>query len=792
MTFRVWPRRHEPVSHPETAPRQSCCPGTIPLWVLPDGGVHRRPAHWAKGGRKWPPTVPWCQKVGGPFRAFMRSLGGGEPFEAEYRLRDRHGNYRWFLGRAVHVTDEAGRIVSVFGTATDIDDRRRSEQAARFLADASATLAALVDETGTLQQVARRAVPHFADWCVVDMAGEDGAPQRLAVAHVDPAKVALAHEMQRRYPPNREASTGVSAILRSGKPELVPEVTDEMLVARARDEDHLQIIRKLGLRSYIGVPLPGRDGTLGVISFVASDSGRHYGPDDLRLVQDLACRAAVAVENARLYEKMKEADRRKDEFLATLAHELRNPLAPIRNALQLMARSSGVDHEAERAMAERLVTHLARLVDDLLDVARITRGRIELRNEVVELAPIVARVVQMVGPSASERRHELVTSLPEQPVLLDADPTRLEQILWNLLSNAIKYTEPGGRISLTARQHDGELVLHVCDTGIGIPAEMLAHVFEMFSHGEPVLHCSQGGLGIGLGLVKSLVELHGGTIEAHSDGPGRGSEFLVRLPVFSHALAPVKRDACCGDREGSGTVDDCRRILVVDDNEDAATSLARLLSMLDGHTVQVAHDGPSALALAADFEPEVVILDIGMPGMDGYEVARRFRARPESQQTRLVALSGWGQEKDRERSRAAGFDHHLVKPVDLELLSRPSGHRPCEADFLAVTGKQRVPCRQDDDTIMAVAVSALRDPRGSRSSPALDPPSAQEVRCRLCPCSSAKNTSSRRISFTASATASWTGCQRKKSWPGSARSCSRPPSFPWPSRSCMPRSRDPA
>ena len=523
-----------------------------------------------------------------------------------------------------------------------------------------------MDEASTLHQVARLAVPHFADWCVVDMAGEDGAPQRLAVAHVDPAKVALAHEMHRRYPPNPEASTGVSAILRSGKPELVPKFTDEMLGARARDEDHLQIIRKLGLRSYIGVPLPGRDGTLGVISFAASDSGRHYGPDDLRLAQDLANRAAIAVENARLYEKTKEADRRKDEFLATLAHELRNPLAPIRNALQLMARSSGVDHEAERAMAERLVTHLARLVDDLMDVARISRGRIELRKEVVELAAIVARVVQTIGPSAGELRHDLAVSLPEQPVLLDADPTRLEQILWNLLSNAIKYTEPGGRISLTARRQDGDLVLHVCDTGIGIPAEMLPHVFEMFSRAKPVSYRGEGGLGIGLGLVKNLVELHGGTIEAHSDGPDRGSEFLVRLPVLSHALAPVKPDACCGIREQSGTVDDCRRILIVDDNEDAATSLARLLSMLDGHSVQVAHDGPSALALAADFEPEVVILDIGMPGMDGYEVARRFRARPESQQTRLLALSGWGQEKDRERSRAAGFEHHLVKPVDLD------------------------------------------------------------------------------------------------------------------------------
>ena len=625
----------------------------------------------------------------------MRLLGGGEPFEAEYRLQDRHGNYRWFLGRAVRVTDEAGRIVSVFGTATDIDDRRRSEQAARFLADAAPRSPRWWTKPAPSSRLPASPCPTspigaWSTW-----------PAKTASRNVLPLPMSIRPRWpwptrsHRRYPPNPEASTGVSAILRSGKPELVPEVTDEMLGARARDEDHLQIIRKLGLRSYIGVPLPGRDGTLGVISFVASDSGRHYGPDDLRLAQDLANRAAIAVENARLYEKMKEADRRKDEFLATLAHELRNPLAPIRNALQLMARSSGVDHEAERAMAERLVTHLARLVDDLMDVARISRGRIELRKEVVELAPIVARVVQTVGPSAGERRHDLAVSLPEQPVLLDADPTRLEQILWNLLSNAIKYTEPGGRISLTARRQDGDLVLHVCDTGIGIPAEMLPHVFEMFSRAKPVSYRGEGGLGIGLGLVKNLVELHGGTIEAHSDGPDRGSEFLVRLPVLSHALAPVKPDACCGIREQSGTVDDCRRILIVDDNEDAATSLARLLSMLDGHSVQVAHDGPSALALAADFEPEVVILDIGMPGMDGYEVARRFRARPESQQTRLLALSGWGQEKDRERSRAAGFEHHLVKPVDLELLrgllSRPSGHGPREADFLAAAGKQRVP-----------------------------------------------------------------------------------------------------
>ncbi len=623
-----------------------------------------------------------------------RCIDEGRPFEDEYRLKDRDGSYRWFLGRAVRVTDQAGRVVAVMGTATDIDDRKRAEQSACFLADASATLAALVDEASTLQQVARLAVPHFADWCVVDMAGADGAPSRLAVAHADPGKVALAEEMQKRYPPHSHSSNHVSGILKSGTPKLVSEVTDEMLATGTRDEEHFRLLRELGLRSYMGVPLPGRDGSIGVISFIASESGRRYGPDDLRLAQDLACRAAVAVENARLYEQSKEADRRKDEFLDTLAHELRNPLASILNVLHLMTRSRGADHEADRAMAERLVKHLARLVDDLLDVSRINKGKIELRKEVVELTPIVDRVVQVVSHAADERRHDLMVSLPEAPVLVNVDPTRLEQILWNLLSNAVKYTEPGGQIAVTARRHEGDLVLHVRDTGIGIPAEVLPHVFEMFSRIRPATYPGQGGVGIGLGLIKSLVELHGGTIEAHSDGLGKGSEFLVRMPVVWNTPAPLKPDPPCAFREPSGAAPGRQRILIVDDNKDAATSLASLLSMLDGHTVEVAHDGPSAIAMALVFDPEIVILDIGMPRMDGYELARRLRRIPQFQETRLLALSGWGRAKDREKSRDAGIDHHLVKPLDYEvlrdLLSQRSAQQPSEAN-LAVTGNQRVP-----------------------------------------------------------------------------------------------------
>ncbi|HKM55472.1 MAG TPA: PAS domain S-box protein, partial [Isosphaeraceae bacterium] len=354
---------------------------------------------------------------------------GGDPFVAEYRLCDWKGSYRWFLGRAVPVFDKDGNLIYHFGTATDIDDRKRAEQSARFLAGASATLAELVDETRTLQQVAHLAVCHFADWCAVDIASEGGLAARVAIAHTDPQKLAIAQELHRRYPTDPGDCSGVAQVLRTGEPELVPEITDLMLVARARDEDHLRILRELGLRSSMVIPLRGRSGTLGTISFVAAESQRTYGPEDLRLAQDLADRAAIAIENARLYARVKDADHRKDEFLATLAHELRNPLAPIRSALHLMSRPDLIDYEAERALAERLVIHLTRLVDDLMDVARINKGTIELRKEVVPFGTIVERAVQSCSAQARERGVELSVSLTERGVLLEADPIRLEQIL---------------------------------------------------------------------------------------------------------------------------------------------------------------------------------------------------------------------------------------------------------------------------------------------------------------------------------------------------------------------------
>jgi CheY-like chemotaxis protein len=304
-----------------------------------------------------------------------------------------------------------------------------------------------------------------------------------------------------------------------------------------------------------------------------------------------------------------------------------------------------------------------------MDVARISRGQIDLHKEVVDLAAVVRQAVETARTQIDERRHRLSVSLPERAIRLEADPTRLEQVFWNLLNNAIKYTEPGGAIRIAVEREACEVAVRVRDTGVGIERELLPRIFEMFVQAGESPERSQGGLGIGLSLVRTLVEMHGGTVQVRSEGRGKGTEFIVRLPTLPTApRARIEPER--GDRPHPVAMLPRNRILVVDDNVDAANSLARLLTRAYGQEVRVAHDGPGALAAAGEFHPEVILLDIGMPGMDGYEVARRFRRRPETDRTLLVALTGWGQASDRQRSREAGFDHHLVKPVDPQDLRR--------------------------------------------------------------------------------------------------------------------------
>ena len=358
-----------------------------------------------------------------------------------------------------------------------------------------------------------------------------------------------------------------------------------------------------------------------------------------------------------------EADQRKDEFLAMLAHELRNPLAPIRNTISILRLSGGKQPASQLwEMMERQVGHMVRLVDDLLEVSRITRGKIELRKDRLELSLVVASAVETSRPLVEGGNHKLAITLPGDSLLIEGDATRLAQVFANLLNNAAKYTDPGGEISLVAERDGQDVVVRVRDNGNGIPTDALPRIFDMFMQAGAPGRSSQPGLGIGLTLAKSLVELHGGSITVESDGPGKGSEFTVRLPLASAQVLPqatVVPLPTASQRR--------RRVLIVDDNRDAADSLGALLQVL-GAEVRVVHSGPSALETLERFNPELVFLDIGMPEMDGYEVARRIRGREEWRDLRLVALTGWGQERDRRLSKAAGFDHHLIKPADVGTL----------------------------------------------------------------------------------------------------------------------------
>jgi PAS domain S-box-containing protein len=575
-------------------------------------------------------------------------------------------------GRLIDVTvsyspvhGQEGRLVGTSVITRDITEERRANQVTLFLAQASEVLSTLVDLKGTLQKVANLAVPFFADWCVVDLVDAEGVLQRMAVAHVDPKKLEMAHEVTSNWPPDPSSEEGLYQVLRTRKAQLVSDVTDSMLARKIEDSHLLTAFQQIGLRSYMVVPLVVRAKALGVITFAVATSDRRYDERDLAAAQDLARRAAVAIENAELYQALRDADRRKDEFLALLAHELRNPLAPIASALEIMKLPADASAITDaRNMAERQLHQLTRLVDDLLDVSRIMRGKIELRKERVELSTIVARSLETTRPRLEAEGHALTVSLPDHPIWLEADVVRVSQVLSNLLSNAIKYTPSGGQICLSADANDSQVEIRVHDTGIGISSDILPHLFDMFMQAAPGSMQSQGGLGIGLTLVKNLVEMHGGKVKASSPGPGKGSEFVVTLPV---APTTTESSTQASDASAERPQPASRTVLVVDDNVDAAQSLAVLLR-LQGHTVRVVHDGETAIACVRESQPEVVLLDIGMPGMNGYQVARCLREKHAADELMLVALTGWGQEQDRLRSKEAGFDHHLTKPVELATL----------------------------------------------------------------------------------------------------------------------------
>jgi signal transduction histidine kinase/ActR/RegA family two-component response regulator len=544
-----------------------------------------------------------------------------------------------------------------------IAERRRAEEALNFLAAASTTLAALADRQSALQQAARLPVPFLADWCVVYVIDEHGAIDYHAHAHREMQKEALLAKMLSKFPLDWSSNTATVQALRTGRPQLMDQLPEPLLGTLTQSDEHREMVKVLGPRAVISVPLKIREKTIGVIGLVSCDRNRRYGQREVEIAENLAVRVAVAVDNARLFHAVKEASRQKDDFLAMLAHELRNPLAAIKYAVAIGQMSPTDSPEETFEIIDRQTQNLAHLIEDLLDVSRISRDKVTLRKETVDVASIVNGAATTVRPLIEDRHHELTLELPPDPVYVFADPTRAEQIVMNLLTNAAKYTKNGGRVTVRATSNANEALIEVIDTGVGLPPELLNRVFDLFAQADRTLDRSEGGLGIGLTVAQKLAEMHGGVITADSDGLGKGSTFTVRLPLSQQTPTGEK----IAPRDGATLPPSPQKVLVVDDNRDTALSCARLLRGM-GHDVQTAFDGLAALEAARSFKPQTILLDIGLPGMNGFDVARTLRDEGFESQL-IVAVSGYGQPEDRDRSRQAGFDDHLVKPVHQEMLT---------------------------------------------------------------------------------------------------------------------------
>jgi PAS domain S-box-containing protein len=554
----------------------------------------------------------------------QRAARTGQPEAGmEFEIVRADGTTAHLYEYASPLFDETGRVRGCLGVFVDLSERKRAEEA-------QARLAAIVESS------------------------EDA----ILSMTLDGIIVSWNVGAERLYGHSAREAIGSSITL------IVPRerrTEEQALLERLRRGERIDTFET------VRVSKQGRaiDVSL-TISPVRDAQGRIIGAS--KVARDISARKQAEAALRHSEERLREADRRKDEFLATLAHELRNPLAPIRNALHILRLRGGEKQTEDQLldMVERQVTHLVRLVDDLLEVSRITRGTIELRRQPLDLAAIVRSALDTSRPLIEAARHALHIEGFGQPLPLYADPVRLAQVVANVLNNAAKYTPPGGQIRIMAAQDADEAVLRVRDSGIGIAPDMLPKIFDMFTqaHHHP-FGGSEAGLGIGLALARTLVTMHGGTIEAHSAGPGQGSEFVVRLPLAEHMQAQPDDPALGRTRSDTSQP---RNILVVDDNVDSAQSLAMLLSQI-GHRVRVAHTGQAAIESARAEAPEVVLLDIGLPEMNGYDVARRLRRQPATGRALLIALTGYGQEEDRRRSTEAGFDAHLVKPVDLNTLS---------------------------------------------------------------------------------------------------------------------------
>ena len=541
--------------------------------------------------------------------------------------------------------------------------REAAERASRrlaFLAEASGTLASSLDLEATLRELSRLIVPRYAEACLVTLGPGDGHAERHEMAWTtsDPELPLLTASMLEIT--DAPLSEAIARVRESGKPEMIERDPEGPPSSR------VVLPRGLTAHTLMLVPLLVRGRRLGVLTLALEATPRRFEADTPPMVTELATRAATAIDNALLFRKIQDEDKRKNEFLAMLAHELRNPLAPISNAVHILRVSDG--DAAKLAWARELIARqlkqLVRLVDDLLDVSRITRGKIELKIEAVDVAQVAAAAIETSRPNIDANRHTLSIQLPQETLHVRGDFARVSQVLSNLINNAAKYTPKGGRISLSAAREGNEVAFRVRDSGVGIPPEFLATIFDPFTQVDRTLARSHGGLGIGLTLVRRLVEMQRGSVSVKSEGRNRGSEFTVKLP-----LETTKEETSAVEHAPADTPSPAGlRVLVVDDNRDVADSTASVMRM-NGCEVHVAYDGKAALESVQRLRPDAVLLDIGLPTIDGYLVAEHIRALPQNGRTMIVAVSGYGQEQDRLRSKSVGFDYHVVKPIDPTVLA---------------------------------------------------------------------------------------------------------------------------
>jgi len=549
------------------------------------------------------------------------------------------------------------------------DDRDAVDHRLELLALAGEVLARSLDRQETLDAIARTVVPRIADWCRVDLIDDAGVLQRAVAHHADPERSRQGWELVNRLRAAHDTVGSMGWAAQTGRAHLAhfdpPAAYDPI-----RDRDLLTFAAAIGMRAYYVVPLIARGRTLGSMAALQAESGRGFTPADCAMLDELAQRAALALDNARLYaqaesalREAERANRSKDEFLGILGHELRNPLAPIVMALRVMEMKDATVNVEERRIIERQVAHLSRLVDDLLDVSRITQGKVELRHDRVDLRGVVEKALELTHPVFERRSRPIDVDMPAEPCIVSGDEVRLAQVISNLLINAAKFTPDPGRIALRLSRSAGDARIEVVDEGVGIDPMLLPHVFDLFVQGAQPIDRTSGGLGLGLAIVRMLVRMHEGSVEVASGGAGRGSAFTVRLPLAASAHAPVASAPPARVARVRGG-----RILVVDDNRDAASMLAVLLGA-HGFDVVCAEDGASAMQTLRTFAADAAILDIGLPGMDGYALAQAI-SQSLGERPRLVALTGYGTRNDRARALAAGFFDHLVKPVDPEHLLR--------------------------------------------------------------------------------------------------------------------------